>query len=854
MTPGVPEAGSSIGPHPIPRATYRLQLTADFNFGQAAAQAPYLARLGISHAYLSPVLRARRGSKHGYDTVDHTILNPELGSRRDFEAMVAAFRAHGMGIILDIVPNHMGIGGDENGLWLDVLRWGPKSRYADWFDINWSPPEPTLKNKVLVPMLGTSFGEALERGALELRHDADTGDYAVWAEGAHKLPVYPDTYHMIGGASAVERLNSTEGRPDLIRLIEAQNWRVARYSVSADDINYRRFFIVSDLAAVRVERDDVFDQGHRLTFELVEAGLVDGLRVDHIDGLYDPKAYCLKLRERCPRPIYLVVEKILAPHEALRSDWQVDGTTGYEFSSIVTRLLTDPKGEEALTRAYTDFVGETETLADEERVAKRSIIDFEMAAELDALTARLRTIAASAQHTADLTRNGLRSALREVVAAMPVYRTYVDGDGLAAQDRRNIAVAVGRARKATPELDPAFFEFLEAVLTGDLCRDHNAYDPTDVLDIARRIQQYTGPVMAKGLEDTALYRYNRLIALSDVGEKPDRFTASVAAFHDFNIARVRAMPNGMLTTSSHDTKRGEDARARIAALSGSAEEWASQVSDWSALLATAGAPPLTPNDRYYFFQLLLGAWPTTLTIDAPHQVDAFAERIKAAMLKSVREARANTNWNVPKTGYEADVERFVESALRPGPFLVSFLEFERRVALAGARNGLIETVLKLTIPGVPDIYQGAEFWEQSMVDPDNRRPVDFDLRAAGLGDETPIDLLADWRDGRIKQKLIADLLACRAHDSALFAEGSYEPIDTPDGSICAFVRRFERRALVVAIALYPGRVQPRRDGRLTLPHGLSWDDLHAAVGERSADGSLASMFPTLPLMVLTTKP
>lgn len=834
--------------HPIPRATYRLQLTKDFPFARAAALAPYLSRLGVSHAYLSPVLRARRGSLHGYDTVDHTMLNPELGSQRDFEEMAAAFRAHGMGIMLDIVPNHMGIGGDENALWLDVLTWGQNSRYADWFDINWSPSEPALRNKVLVPVLGSSFGEALERGALALRHDPTDNSYAIWAEGTHKLPICPATYHLIGDPSAVPRFQAAEGRDALIRLIDAQYWRPARYSVAADDINYRRFFIVSDLAAIRVERDDVFQHVHRLTFELVREGLVEGLRVDHIDGLYDPKGYCLKLRESCPRPIYVVVEKILAPHEALRADWQVDGTTGYEFASAVTRLLTDPRGEQALTDVYGDYVGSVRALAEEERTAKRNIIDYEMAAELDALTVRLRALAASVPLTADLTRNAIRSALREVVAAMPVYRTYIDGNRLDEQDERNLAVAVARARQATPAIDPAVFAFLNNVLTGELCRTRKDSDPEVALDVARRVQQYTGPVMAKGLEDTALYRFNRLIALSDVGEKPDRFTSSIAAFHDFNRARLRTFPHNMLTTSSHDTKRGEDARARISALSGHTAQWAAAVREWTSLLESAGAPPLAANDIYYFFQLLVGSWPTTLGPDDAEGLGMFRERMDGAMLKSVREARMQTNWSVPRGDYEQDLSRFVQLALTPGAFLEAFVRFEREVAPAGAQNGLILTVLKLTVPGVPDIYQGAELWEQSMVDPDNRRPVDFERRATSMAeDEDLLTVAASWRDGRIKQRCIARILNFRTAYPALFSEGSYEPLDGGQ-EVCAFMRRRDRLALAVAVDLYPWRARSWREDRLELP-GLHWEELVPIVGQHSADGTLRQVFRDLPVYV-----
>ncbi len=842
----VPNISAAMSDRPIPRATYRLQLTKAFPFERAAELAPYLAALGISHAYLSPIFRARRGSQHGYDVVDHTLINPELGGESGFERMAAKFRDHGLGIILDIVPNHMGVGGDENELWLDVLRHGRSSRYAEWFDIEWSPSEPTLADKVLVPFLGSGFGEALERNAFEVRHDSAAGDYAIWAEGAHKLPVAPETVPMIGGPEGLGRLNSAAGRAELIALIDAQHWRPARYSVAADDINYRRFFIVSDLAAIRVERDDVFERVHRLPFELVATGLVDGLRVDHIDGLYDPKAYCVRLREACPRPVYLLVEKILAPHESLRPDWQVDGTTGYEFATAVTRLLVDPRAEAALTEGYERTIGRPMSLADEERRARRDIADYEMAAELDRLTLRLRRLAASAPRTADLTRNALRSALREIVAAMPVYRSYVDGGALADADARNIAVAVAKAVEATPAIDPAVFAFIKSVLTGGLIRSGPEYDAADALDVAMRVQQYTGPVMAKGLEDTALFRYNRLLALSDVGSHPDRFALSVEAFHDFNRGRAAAMPHGLLGTSTHDTKRGEDTRARIAALSGCAEEWLVAVESWHRLLAEAGAPDVSGNDEYAFFQLLVGAWPSTLGADDRDGIAALRERLDGAMLKAVREARMQTNWIVPKTDYERRISGLIEVALNSRDFLEAFMAFERTIAAAGARNGLIETVLKLTCPGVPDIYQGAEFWEQSMVDPDNRRPVDFAARAEALSLKvSPVDLVADWQSGAVKQRIIADILSLRGRLPRLFAHGTYEPVAAENG-VVAFLRRHEDTALFVAVRLYPWRAQSWPEPSIALPDDIPLAQFQPVL---SAQGPAQPPFAAVPVFV-----
>ena len=880
---------------PSPRATYRLQLNAGFTFAQAQELAPYLDDLGISHAYLSPITTARRGSTHGYDVVDHGEVNPELGGMQGFRRMAEAFRSRGIGIILDIVPNHMGVGGDLNRPWLDLLEWGRGSRFAEWFDINWSPSESTLAGKVLVPFLGEAYGDALASGALQLKFDGSRGEIAAWISETHKLPLSPPTYAMVLAAAdgmaelaeafgavartesdhatalkrrlagsdqqsveaAIAAINASADR--LHQLIGQQHWRPARYSVAADDINYRRFFVVSDLAGIRVERDNVFEYVHRLPLQLVAEGLVDGLRIDHIDGLHDPKAYCLRLRQAAVRPIYLVVEKILAPHESLRHDWQVDGTTGYEFAAAVTQLLTDPAGESELTRTYEAVAGRQPSLKAMERQGRLDIVDFEMAAELDALAERLHRLALASRKTLDITRNALRAALRQYVGALRVYRTYLDAGDLSGRDRRNIAVAMAEARRAALQLDPAVFDFLTRVVSGDLGRLDTDYPAAEVLETARRTQQYTGPVKAKGLEDTALYRYNRLIALSDVGQRPDRFSRSVEAFHDFNRARALAFPLGMLSSSTHDTKRGEDVRARIAALSGLVPEWAAAVAEWRALLAVAGAPEIDGNDGYHFFQLLLGAWPAEIVPAADISVaalEAFRQRIDGAMLKSVREARQRTNWSVPRSDYEDRVSRYVAVALAPdSAFLAAFRVFQTRVGPLGASNGLIATTLKLTVPGVPDIYQGAELWEESMVDPDNRRQVDFAARKAalaGLGNGDESLLTARWRDGRIKLLLTRDLLRLRKEKPALFARGSYEPlaIDGADASSLAFLRRVDADALLVVVRLYPWRPQAREAVAVPLPDFPTSTEWQVAAGDVTVSATQAiARFDTLPVAV-----
>lgn len=848
---------------PEPRASYRLQLNKDFTFADVEGIAGYLGRLGISHAYLSPILKARAGSAHGYDTVDHSQINPELGTLDDFRRMAGRLRQEGIGIILDIVPNHMGVGGANNPYWLDLLEWGRDSRYSNWFDINWSPSEPSLANKVLVPFLGCSYGEALANGRLALRFDPDEGSFAAWAEDTHKLPIDPRTYGDIleRGGDALQRLgrdfaalSGPEGshelkralrdeaddieailrylsEPDrrdvLAQLYDRQNWRAARYSVAADDINYRRFFIVSDLGAIRIEHEEVFDHVHRLVFQLVEEGLVEGLRVDHVDGLYDPGQYALRLREKCPRPIYLVVEKILAPHEKLRADWNVDGTTGYEFANAVAQLLVNPEAEAALTDFYRDFTGRTETLDAIERQAKLDIIDYEMAAELDALCARLRSIAERSRATADLTRNGIRNGLRHLVASMPVYRSYFDGTEPHADDRRNLAVAMAEARRMAPALDPAIFDFLERVAMAD----HDQFDETsrdEIVETAMRLQQYTGPVMAKGLEDTALYRFNRLIALSDVGEKPDRFSAGVDSFHDFNRWRSQHAPLGMLTSSSHDTKRGEDVRARVAALTLIPGEWMEAVQRWRELLVQAEAPEVDPNDLYYLFQQVIGSWPVEFTGRdeiATEALDTFRARSEAAMLKALREARTHSTWTAPNEAYEAAVVRVLGTLLDPsGELFAELRRFADRLAPLGARNSLVAATLKLTVPGMPDIYQGAELYEQSLVDPDNRRPVDFALRQEVLDEVTaaPAVTSTDWPTGASKLGVIQRLLQLRREKPELFAKGSYDPLRLDNDRAIAFLRRHGDEAVLVVAWL--GLEEDVPDAGIDLPEGggASW--------------------------------
>jgi (1->4)-alpha-D-glucan 1-alpha-D-glucosylmutase len=832
------------------RATYRLQFTPDFGFADAAALAPYLGELGISHVYASPVFAARPGSTHGYDVTDPNRFNPELGTEAEFHAMAAAFRAHGLGLILDIVPNHMGVGGSTNRFWLSVLEWGAESPFAHWFDIDWNAPQPGLAGKLLVPLLGAEYGDVLADGGLELRFDAEDG-FAVWAHDVHKLPVCPRHYGTIlregglgtlaGAFDAAAHLEATDARWAEVRadlsaaplveigqalrafagsrgelatwsrldaLIARQHWRPAWFNLASDAINYRRFFTISDLAGIRVELPEVFDATHRLVLALLDEGVIDGVRIDHIDGLLDPKGYTRRLRSAARRPFTLHVEKILAADEELPADWETDGTTGYEFANLLVGLLADPDGTEALSRTYVDFTARRTPPAEVVRTAKLAVVTGPMAAELEAAVARLLSLAGRDPRRRDLGRSPLRAALAQMIAALGVYRTYAAADSLPGDGRARIEAAVAEARRHAPALGPEVFDFIAAVLTLDVPTG----DRAEALAAAMRVQQLSGPVMAKGLEDAALYRFNRLIALNEVGSEPGHFGVGIEAFHRANADRLARTPRALLATSTHDTKRGEDARARIVALTSHATPWRAAVFEWHEMLADPDRP-IDRNEEYFFYQLVLGAWPA----DAPPDpLGAFADRVQAAMLKSVREAGVNTRWVFGDPGYEAAVAAFVARALVPGPFLSSFGAFAAGLAADGAGNGLVQAALKLTVPGVPDIYQGAELWDQSLVDPDNRRPVDYARRAAMLADAAPG--MPAPTDPAAKLSLTAALLRLRRSHPDLFARGSYEPIPAPPGLV-AFARRQGPDALVVLAALHPRGPLP--DVGLAPPPGIA---------------------------------
>jgi (1->4)-alpha-D-glucan 1-alpha-D-glucosylmutase len=879
----------------VPRATYRLQFNAGFTFSDAAELVPYLAELGTSDVYASPYLKARSGSTHGYDVVDHNSLNPELGGEREYGRLLAALGEHGMGQLLDLVPNHVGVGSD-NARWLDVLENGPASEHARFFDIDWCPEDRSeLCGKVLLPILGDHYRVLLERGELELVFDREEGSFSVdYYE--HRCPIDPRTYPTIldgltledehsskledlasafgelpgrvsgaagrarnaallkadlaclcgrspGAAHAVEervrQLNcgGNDGRFEgLHGLLEEQAYRLAYWRVAGDEINYRRFFAINDLAGIRVEDERVFEATHRLVLRLVETGAVRGLRIDHPDGLRDPAGYLRRLQDAVARvtgaPTYVLVEKILAPHERLPEDWPVAGTTGYEFANLLNGLFVDPGRESGMEEAYRDFICRSPDFQSLLYACKRRIMRTALRSELTSLARRLLRIAQYGRFR-DFTLDALREALCEVVAGFTVYRTYICDGQMSAADRRYLELAVSSAKERSALADPSVFDFIRDVV---LLR-HDEELGSMSLAFAMRFQQYTGPVMAKGMEDTALYVYNRLISLNEVGGEPERFGVSVSEFHSLNVERLQRRPHSMLSTSTHDTKRSEDVRARIDVLSEIPGEWRERLARWSylnrSLRRTVGAE-LAPsrNDEYLLYQTLLGAWP--LEEPEGEGLEVFRKRVRAYMEKALREAQVHTSWDKVNREYETAVATFVDALLSSSsPFLREFVDFQRRVARVGALNSLSQTLLKLTSPGVPDVYQGNELWDLSLVDPDNRRPVDYGSRRrllAGLRRLDPAgarSLLDDgvWQSGAPKLYLTWKALELRREKPQLFESGGYVPLETSGeraDHLVAFVRRHGQEAAITVAPRLCVRLM-RGDGP-PIPAAGSWAD------------------------------
>lgn len=812
-----------------PRALARLQFHPGFTLDDAAAQVDYLAALGASHLYASPLLAARPGSMHGYDVIDCHRINPELGGEPALRRLVARLRAHGMGLVLDIVPNHM-FAGPGNAWWMDVLQHGRGSRYAGYFDIDWRSPDPLVRGCVLLPILGKPYAQALRDGDVRLVRDEESGDYALRVYET-PLPLAPATQETLHGDGATQTvLAAHDGRHPagfarLHTLLEQQHYRLALWKLANDMVDYRRFFDINELVGLRQEHTRVFEDSHALIFRLYAEGLIDGVRVDHVDGLADPHRYCRQLRHRLRRlqrqrpaaaprgPAYIVVEKILAEGEHLRSDWRMDGTTGYEFMDQVGALLHDGAGEGMLTELWQAVSAERAGFAELARRARRQILADSFEAELDRTARALFDAARADVSTRDVSLPAIRRVLVELLVHFPVYRTYAGGLGRDAVDEGVFQRAYDRARRHVRIEDRELLAEISAWLGGQAPRGLPPGRVRQARERAMRIfQQATSPMAAKAVEDTACYRYGRLLSRNEVGADPAHLALDVPTFHALCAERARDYPHNLLATATHDHKRGEDARARLAVLSQAAvvTHWASAVTHWrernaAVRLSVGGEPAPSPADEYMLYQTLAGAWPLELAPDDHAGVAAFGERIAQWQRKALREAKRHTRWTRPNEPYEDACEAFLVALLAPTyGFAGQLHAFVQRIAAAGAANSLLQTVLRLTTPGLPDTYQGTEFWDFSLVDPDNRRPVDFAARRAGLAGNASWDtLLQGWRDGRLKQRVIAQLLQLRMRDPLVFAQGGYRAltVQTPDRERCehllAFERRLDGRSVVV---------------------------------------------------------
>jgi len=910
-----------------PRATARLQFFSGFTLDDAVPLVPYFAALGISHLYASPLLKARPGSTHCYDIVDHNEINPELGGEPALRRLVAALRAHDMGLLLDIVPNHMGVGGADNAWWLDVLEWGHASRYAEFFDIDWNPPDATLHNKLLAPFLGAAYGEALANGELKLKCK-DTGalyiqyhehHFPISARTAaivlHADPLFNDVSHAFADAAKLTNRNNAhaalqkaktllaqilttedaqsaligvldrfdaetpDGARRLHELLERQNYRLAWWRAAADEINWRRFFDINTLAGVRVEIPRVFDATHEFILNLYAAGLIDGVRIDHIDGLADPRGYARKLRrametagakrpQKMPQGApYIVVEKILNGRERLPPDWQTDGTTGYDFMDQVAAVLHDPDGEAPLTWLWTNATARPATFEAEEEPARRQILADNLASELNATAAALHRIARRELTTRDYTLTAIRRALTEILVHFPVYRIYAGQAGRSEIDGQVMDRALAGARRNFRAADRALLEIVRHWLSEEPPRAVAAGPRrAERLRAQVRFQQLSAPTAAKSVEDTAFYRFGRLLSRNEVGSNPGTFAITPAAFHASALERGKKLPGALLATATHDHKRGEDTRARLAVLSEIPAEWETALNRWlrlNAIIRAADGP--NPADEIMLYQTLVAAWPLGLTADNTTGLADFADRVATWQTKSLREAKLVSEWAAPNETYEAAYRQFLTDTLDPSrPVLPEIIAFAERIGPAGAINGLAQTLLRLTSPGVPDLYQGTEYWDQSLVDPDNRRPVDFPARAASLAAaRPPAALLADWRTGAVKQAIIARALALRARNPALFAKGDYIKLDAEGPAadhILAFARTHKRRTTITAVTRLAANLvadtpnlppEAWADTTLTLP-GFDWIDVLNGGTITKDSLPIAALFATLPVALLSS--
>jgi (1->4)-alpha-D-glucan 1-alpha-D-glucosylmutase len=939
----------------VPAATYRLQFNSQFTFKQADGLVDYLFDLGVSDCYASPLLTSRRDSSHGYDITDHSRLNPEIGSEVEFAEFARRLRRRGIGLILDVVPNHMCIAGSSNRWWNDVIENGPSSPYAQFFDIDWRPPKPDLAGKALLPMLGAQYGRVLENQEITITYQQGAffaNYYETW------LPIAPRSYiqilepmlpemkaaygelhpHVLELESIItalghlprrdetapemvrERqrekeiikrridlfltecdearraldnslrdLNGTEGISEsfdrLERLLADQAYRLCFWRVAADEINYRRFFDINELAAIRVEDPQVFAAVHELILRLIEQGFVTGLRIDHVDGLFDPVQYlgdlqaaCLEARTRMAaagasaeslpayrvadpgKPFYIFVEKILSHGELMRPDWPAHGTTGYGFLNQLNGVFVERDNEAGMRQLYERFTGGATNFADLIYECKKLILRVSMSSESHVLARRLDRISEQRRFSRDFTLISLQYALDEVIACFPVYRSYTrKGQAEVCQeDRRHIIKAIGEAKRRNPATSPSIFDFIGKLLLLEEPAGLTEGQRDARRDFILRFQQLTGPVMAKGVEDTAFYRFYPLASLNEVGGEPQRFGITVEEFHSLNAQRMVERPHGLSATSTHDTKRGEDMRARINVLSEIPSKWYRAVCRWKEInrdkknrIEEEGVPGA--NDEYLLYQTLIGSWPLEPMDSATYA--EFVRRIHEYMIKAMREAKVHTSWISPNEDYERATRKFIEAILKlekSNGFLRSFAEFHAPIARAGIYNALAQTLLKITAPGAPDFYQGTELWDFNLVDPDNRRPVDFAKRRELLASLAPNDdrnlpelvsrLIANPRDGRIKLYLTSRTLRFRRERQPLFAEGDYLPLvarGQKENHVIAFARASANQTAVVVT----GRFFMRLGDPNQPPTGSEvWGDSAVALNYVSAAGLYRDLF------------
>jgi len=898
-------------------ATVRLQFHQGFTFMDAIPLVAYFAKLGISHIYSSPILKARPGSTYGYDVIDPTQVNPELGGELALEKLAEELHRHEMGLMVDFVPNHMAVGGAFNPWWLDVLEWGSQSPYARFFDIQWNSTDPLLQGQLLSPVLRAGYGEVLTAGEITLHFNPETGKFYA-QHFDHQLPLYPPTYnellsqtnstslqelgrkflalekspskweqaHQLQYAlselarqnnniqeisKALQYFSVNENVKDLTpaeqykdshvkqlhKLLEQQHYRLADWRTAADDINWRRFFDINELGALRAERNDVFEATHAKIFNLIERGLIDGLRIDHIDGLANPRAYCRKLRRRTesllaqahdsnsPAHFPIFVEKILAENELVPRNWEVDGTTGYEFMNQVSLLQHDSANAEMLTNFWSEETGRSSLFIDEVIEARKLILSTSLTSDFETVAQGLLLIARSELATRDITLGAIRRALFELIVHFPVYRTYSRACARSAQDEVYFQQALEGARMVLAESEWSLLDYLDSWLGGQPLFElpQGAMRKLRYRTLAR-FQQLTSPIAAKAVEDTACYRSGILLSRNDVGFNPEIFSGSCADFHSFCRTQAAEAPNTMLTTATHDHKRGEDTRARIAVLSECAPWFIAKVKHWMSLAAPLrqlidGEVAPSTADEIMLYQTLLGSWPLDWNSQDSQATNDYLERLQSWQEKAVREAKLRSNWSTPNTAYESACHNFLESLFTAKETIHlrnDIAAAAMEIAPAGAINSLMQTLLRMTAPGFPDLYQGREYWDFSLVDPDNRRPINFTPRINSLNDSISEmdEKINQWRDGRIKQHLVAHTLNFRCNHSDLFSKGSYLPLTVTgqeSENVIAFARYYGEETAIIIVPrlvahLLVGQptpyIPPERWGntQVTLPDNL----------------------------------